>query len=67
VSSGCTPFLDRVQSGPETIDLQVPVDTAPGTYTVTFLFQDAAFKTWQFGGVFGKTFPGAPLTFTITN
>ena len=67
VSQGCTDYLDDVQTGPETIDLDVPADTPVGTYTVTYLFVDEGYKHWQFGGVYGQAFPGSPLTFTITD
>jgi hypothetical protein len=67
VSSGSSPYLNNVRNGPETVDLQLPTDLPAGTYTVTFLFQDAGYKNWQFGGVYGQTFPGAPLTLTVTS
>ena len=56
----------NVHSGPVTIPVVLPFDTAPGTYTIGFEIGDAQ-KTKFYGlPTGGEPVPGGPLVTTVT-
>ena len=52
--------------GTVALDIYLPNDLAPGTYTVSFTVNDAGWLSTTYGGPTGKAVPGGPLLLTVT-
>jgi hypothetical protein len=48
------------------LDVYLPSDLAPGTYTVSFTVIDSGWLSTTYGGPTGKPVPGGPLQITVT-
>ncbi len=58
--------VPNTNNGPAQLFVDLPINIAPGTYTVGFTITDAGFLSTSYGIPGGQPVPGGPLTLTVT-
>lgn len=66
VASGIDGGLPATNDGTVQLIVELPINLAPGTYTVGFTITDAGDLSTSYGIPGGQPVPGGPLTLTVT-